>query len=114
MKIGQYLAKIWTRVYCLRFFDSRCISARMAITCICHIKNHERDWWKWHHDRIDENNQTTSDHADKTVKRLTATSTLVRHSSSERVVVNLSRNTAPSAPAPLYIREERIDLTCLD
>jgi len=25
MKIGQYLAKIWTRVLCLLFFDSRCI-----------------------------------------------------------------------------------------
>jgi len=25
MKIGQYLAKIWTRVWCLPFFDSRCI-----------------------------------------------------------------------------------------
>jgi len=25
MKIGQYLAKIWTRVQCLPFFDSKCI-----------------------------------------------------------------------------------------
>ena len=25
MKIGQYLAKIWTRVQCATFFETRCI-----------------------------------------------------------------------------------------
>jgi len=26
MKIGQYLAKIWTRVQCATFFETRCMS----------------------------------------------------------------------------------------
>jgi len=26
LKIGQYVVKLWARVWCLVFFDSRCIS----------------------------------------------------------------------------------------
>jgi len=30
MKIGQYLAKIWTRVYSVRFFGPPCIYAQLS------------------------------------------------------------------------------------
>jgi len=35
VKIGQYLAKIWTRVLCIPFFDSRCIlHCLLFVTCV--------------------------------------------------------------------------------
>jgi len=34
MKIGQYLVKLWPRVWCLVFFDSRCSGCKMMVVVV--------------------------------------------------------------------------------